>query len=160
MGEIAPSALAALSGAYVSPPQSLHSVTPSTPGAVPDKRQYYEKGKSWCSGTMKDCRCERGGRTLDARVLTSTATEMLHMTMEYLDLKDYGQLGRVCRTTATICRENMHYWRKIIHKFGYAYVLILTDYVSYFARSNHGQTHFVQENYPPQKKEFNDIVVY
>lgn len=148
-GEIAPSALAMLSSAY------------SHPAGTAAPRQYYESGKTWCSGAMIECRCERAGRTADARVLTTTATEVMHMAMEYLDMKDYGLLGRVCKSTATICRENMHYWRRIIHKFGYEHArgdrLCLCAWCSL---RNRGQTHIVLDNYPPQKKEFHDIIVY
>jgi hypothetical protein len=69
----------------------------------------------------------------EARILTTTATEVMHMVMEYLDMKDYGLLGRVCKSTATICRENMHYWRKIIHKFGYVYAVCALSVCSFSA---------------------------
>jgi len=137
IGEITPSALAMLSGAYLQPASASSSGQASASGstslgqASANTRQYYEMGKSWCSGAMVECRCERGGRIANARILTTTATEVMYMMMEYLDMKDYGLLARVCKSTATICKENMHYWRKIIHKFGYsthlhAFVAILS----------------------------------
>jgi hypothetical protein len=140
IGEIAPSALAMLSGAYAQPASGSGSGS-----AQANTRQYYEMGKSWCSGAMVECRCERGGRKGEARILTTTATEVMHMAMEYLDMNDYGALARVCKSTATICKENMHYWRKIIHKFGYSgphnmlccdtmcYVVILSSHTTRYA---------------------------